>query len=92
MSGADIIESPEEGTAGISSACQLVNVTEAVAYISNNTSLAIEEIAVEFPIIKGKEIPILAFKPLKSRAKGFREILMAAIEDNRELLRELAKY
>jgi hypothetical protein len=92
MSGEEIIENPEEGTAGLTSACQLVDVTDAVSYINNNTSSAIEEIFIALPIIKGKGIPSLGvFKPLE-RSEKFRKILKRSIEKNRDLLMELSKY
>lgn len=84
MSDEEIIENPEEGTAGLTSVCQLVDVTDAVSYINNNTSSDSEE----------KIVPrnIWFLKPIESRSDKFRKILKAVIEENRDLLRELEKY
>lgn len=92
MPGEEIIENPEGGTAGLTSAFQLVDVTDAVSYINNNTTSNIEELII-VPVIKeGAEIsPFGVFKPLE-RSEKFRKILKRSIERNRDLLVELSKY
>jgi hypothetical protein len=88
----DIIEDPEEGTAGLTSVCQLVDVTDAVSYINNNTSSASEEIIFVPLKMEKKEIEKFGlFKPLE-RSEKFRKILKRSIEKNRDLLMELSKY
>jgi hypothetical protein len=92
MSGEEIIENPEGGTAGLTSACQLVDVTDVVGYMNNNTATNIEEIIIVPEIKEGAEIsPFGVFKPLE-RSEKFRKILKRSIEKNRDLLVELSKY
>jgi len=92
MSGEEMIENPEGGTAGLTSACQLVDVTDAVGYINNDSSSDIEEITI-VPVIKvtAEISPFGLFKPME-RSEKFRKILKRSIEKNRDLLMELSKY
>ena len=84
MSGEEMIVNLEGGTAGLTSAC-LLDVTEAVGYINDNTSSNIEESIIA-------EISTFGlFKPLE-RSEKFRKILKRSIEKNRDLLVELSKY
>ncbi|KAF5431765.1 hypothetical protein C5S35_17850 [Candidatus Methanophagaceae archaeon] len=84
MSGEEMIENPEGGTAGLTSAC-LLDVTDAVGYINDNSSSNIEE------NIIAEILPFWSFKPL-GRSEKFRKILKRSIEKNRDLLMELSKY
>ena len=84
MSGEEMIVNPEGGTAGLTSAC-LLDVTDAVGYINDNTSSNFEE------SIIAKISPFGVFKPLE-RSEKFRKILKRSIEKNRDLLMELSKY
>ena len=72
----DIIEYPEEGTAGITSASQLIDVTDAVGYINDNSSSVSEEIAFVPLKMEKKEIEKFGlFKPLKKNRIHTSEIL-----------------
>ena len=84
MSGEEMIVNLEGGTARLTSAC-LLDVTNAVGYINDNTSSNIEE------SIIAKISPFGRFKPLE-RSEKFRKILKRSIEKNRDLLVELSKY
>jgi len=70
----DIIEYPEEGTAGITSASQLIDVTDAVGYINDNSSSVSEEIAFVPLKMEKKEIEKFGlFKPLKKQDTHIRD-------------------
>jgi len=90
--GEEMIKNPEGGTAGLTSAYQLVDVTDAVGNINYNTTTNIEEPFLVPVIREGAEIlPFGVFKPLE-RSDFFRVILKRTIERNRDLLVELSKY
>ncbi len=91
MLGEEMIVNPEGGTAGLTSAC-LLDVTDAVGYINDNSSSDIEEIII-VPVIKvtAEISPFGLFKPME-RSEKFRKILKRTIEKNRDLLMELSKY
>lgn len=86
----DIIENPEGGTSGLTSACQLVDVTTVVAHIADNSSSASEEI-IFVPLKSGGEEAYGALEPFE-RIDKFWKTLDKLIARDRDLLNELSKY
>jgi hypothetical protein len=80
-----IEESPGETTAGLTSANQLVNMTDAVSFDPSNTSSAIPE-----PLLN---IPQFSKSPGRVSPKdNFREVLRRSVRRGDKVLDILAKF
>lgn len=88
------IDNPEQ-TPGLSSALQLINTTDAISFSSDTTSSTFLEPVIIFPAVKTEEqIPtrLQKPKPYITRRQKFRKALEESLEQNRDILDELAKY
>lgn len=85
----EINENPEKGTAGLTSASQIVNVTDAISFESSNSSSAFSEYIVPIPI---EETEIEKIEPFHNKKYRFKEGLKRSVRKNIDILEELAKY
>jgi len=92
----EIIEDPERGTAGLTSAIQVVDTTDSVTFDISNSSSALPEYLAPspFPLEKEKleESEIVIFEPLVSSLEGFKQALKSSIRRNKHILKKLAEY
>jgi hypothetical protein len=91
----EIIEAPERGTAGLTSASQIVDFTDSVSFSSSNTTCALPEHLYPSFVTERRETektPIQVFPPLLARKDRFRKALEESIRKNKSILKELAKY
>jgi hypothetical protein len=81
----EIEEHPGQTTAGLTSASQIVNTTDAVSFNPANTSSDVPE-----PVISLRELP----QPSEfvSSKEPFREALRRSIRQKAKILDALAKY
>lgn len=95
MENEEIIEAPGRGTAGLTSASQITDVTDSVSFSNTNTTCALPPHLYPFLLLEKPEVKrpqIQVFPPLLSRKEGFRKALDDSIRRNKSILRELAKY
>jgi len=91
----EIIEAPERETAGLTSATQLIDITDSVSFSSSNTTCALQSHLYPYFLIEKPEVkqfPTEVFPPLLSKKERFRKALENSIRRNKPILRELSKY
>lgn len=92
----EIIEDPERGTAGLTSAIQVVDTTDAVTFDISNSSSALPEQLAPSPFLREKERfeepEIAIFEPLVSRLEKVRQALKSSMKRNKHILKKLAEY
>lgn len=89
----DIIESPERGTAGLTSATQIVDITDSVSFAISNTSSAVPEYLLpSFEEEKPEEPKVAFFEPSVSKRERFKKALRESMRRNKGILDELSKY
>ena len=92
----EIIEDPERGTAGLTSAIQVVDTTDSVSFDFSNSSSALPEYLAPspFPLEKESqeesESPVV--EPLVSRLERFKQALKGSMKKNKDRLKKLAEY
>lgn len=92
MADEKIIENPEQGTAGLTSALQLTNTTSAISYASDACSDS-TELLIIFPVTKEEHIQFPQEpKPYLSRRQQFRKALEESSKRNKDIFEELAKF
>ncbi len=82
-------ESPENITAGLTSAAQLVDTTAAKLFAIENTSSASLIVGA---VVTELEPPVSIDKNLGSRKTDFMIALRESVQKNKSAIRELAKY
>jgi len=87
----EIIEDPERGTAGLTSAIQVVDTTDSVTFDINNSSSALPEYLAPSPFLQ-EESEIVVFEPLVFGLEGFKQALKSSIRKNKHILKKLAEY
>lgn len=94
MKNEEIIEPPGQGTAGLTSASQIVNTTSYITFSLDTTTCAIPtHMPSIFPFeVEEKEPSKHILPPLISRKEKFAEVLEKSIQKNKQILKELAKY
>ncbi len=85
----EVNESPEKGTAGLTSASQLVNVTDAISFESNNSSSAFSEGVMLIPV---EETEIEKTEIFHTKEYHFKKALTRSVQKNIDILEELARY
>lgn len=81
-----------EVTAGLTSALQLINTTNAISFTSDTSDVSLIPLKI-LPALTEEHFQSLQTpKPYISRRKKFRKALEESINRNREILEELAKY
>ena len=92
MENEDMTEPIVEGTAGLTSASQLVNTTSYITFAENNSTCATPTHMLSiFPLDLKKPLTSI-LPPLVSRKEKFAKVLKASIKKNKQILDELAKY
>ncbi len=92
MSQQEINESPGRGTNGLTSAQQIIDVTDSVSFsVTNTTSALFESVA---PIVVKEKIErsFEELEPLASRGPRFSGALRESIRRNRDIIRELSRF
>mgnify|MGYP001154954573 CR=1 FL=1 len=92
----ETIEDPERGTAGLTSAIQVVDTTDSVTFDISNSSSALPEYLAPSPFPREKErleeSEIVIFKPLVSGPERFRQALKSSMKKNKDILKKLTEY
>lgn len=88
----DVNEPIGEGTAGLTSASQLVNTTSYITFAETNSTCAAPTYMLSISLFDLKEPLKSILPPLVSRKEKFAEVLKASLQKNKQILMELAKY
>ena len=92
MENEEITEPIGQGTAGLTSATQIVNTTSYITFAENNSTCAIPtHMPSLFPFDLKKPLKNI-LPPLVSRKEKFAEVLKVSLQKNKQILKELAKY
>jgi hypothetical protein len=88
----DVTKPIGEGTSGLTSASQLVNTTSYITFAETNSTCATPThmpSTVLFDLNKARKTIL---PQLVSRKEKFAEVLIASLQKNKQILKELAKY
>lgn len=92
----EIIEDPERGTSGLTSASQVVDTTDSVTFDISNSSSAVPEYLAPSPFPREKErleeSEIVVFEPLVSGLERFKQAFKSSMKKNKDILKKLAEY
>jgi hypothetical protein len=89
----EIIESPGNRTAGLTSAIQIVDVTDSASFSAANTTCALPEHLPPMWLPEKLETKVPeVFPQLLSRTERFKRALEESMKKNKAIIKELAKY
>lgn len=87
----EIIEDPQRGTAGLTSAIQVVDSTDSVSFDIRNSSSALPE-HIAPSVFPGEEFRMAVFEPLVSGLERTKQALRSSMKKNKDILKKLAEY